>query len=771
MTISGFLQLLINSFLPRRLKKRALKLIAHQDVALTAKPDLWRATGPHPIFALHEPSGVMPQGWVALSVDIQLLEGNLLYPAIYIDSGDGFREDRKIALAVSARKPITKIMEFPIDTVAIRFAPGDEALRYRIGRISVRPLSQIELNARMLVYAIESRRARGIGLAAIGRQAIHYLRRHGWKRLQARLMQSAEKADQHASYLNWIDQRAGLEATRLNQAKAELAHFTRKPVFSIVMPTYNTPQIWLSKAIQSVRAQIYPHWELCICDDASTDAGIAALLRDYAAQDCRIKVALRTTNGGIARATNDAMALMSGEYLCLMDHDDEITPNALFEFAKILNEDPSVDFIYSDEDKLNPSNERCEPFFKPDWSPTLLESCMYTSHLACYRHDLVEKIGGFRPEYDGAQDYDFVLRYAEQVRNVRHVRQILYHWRMIPGSTAQAVENKSYVVAAALRALTERCKRSGTVAFVRSTDYAGCFAVRRQLVGSPLVSIIVPSKRSGGSEGPHTLLDCVKTIIKTSTYRRFELIIVDEGNLDSKITRDLERVEARIVTAAQPVRKIGMALNQAAAQARGDYLLFLDANAEIISEDWLEAMLAAAQRPHIGIVGATLHAADGRLLHVGITSCAGQPGYLRQGYPEKDPGYFFSSICTREVLAVSASCMLLSAPLFGEVGGFDENFTANYHDVDLCIKIRKTGRSVVHSSQARLFLRKGAIFPDPIDASDQRLWNELLADDFADDPYYSSMLSITPPSFEPDFSRGEDRIGDRLAQPHDLRMR
>jgi O-antigen biosynthesis protein len=553
------------------------------------------------------------------------------------------------------------------------------------------------------------------------------------------------------SYADWLMIHESLDNEMLNLQRIESKRFQYRPKFSIVVPTYNTPKNLLIEFIESVLSQSYQEWELCIADDCSSELHVKDLLNQYARQDARIKVHLRKSNGHIAEATNTALTMATGDFICLMDHDDLIAPNALYEFASKLIQNPKLDFIYSDEDKISLDGKlRYEPHFKPAWSPEYLESCMYTAHFACYRADLVRKIGGFRKVCNGAQDYDFVLRFSEHAKNVAHVSKILYHWRAIPGSTAASMNNKDYVIGAALLALNEHVERTGTLDFVRASQYKGCFHVRRKVIGNPKISIVIPSA------GKNTLLrgadvdllvNCVASIMQLSTYKNIEIIVVDNNDLRSDTLQSLSAYPIKFVHYEKPVFNIAEKMNLGAAHATGDYLLFLNDDIEVISKDWLEAMLSIGQQPGIGAVGAKLYFEDGTLQHVGVAFCDGLPDHIRRGYPGDEHGYYFSSEGQRNYLAVTGACVLIEKALFDQVNGFDERFAINYNDIDLCLKLWKLGCRNVYTGQAELYHFESRNRKREVAKHEEDLFLSIWHDVTANDPYYSSYFRANPPNF------------------------
>ena len=597
--------------------------------------------------------------------------------------------------------------------------------------------------------------------------ALLHIARHAWNpywlaRNAARLAETG-RADQllgdflsqfkvEVPYEQWIAAHERFDEGGVLELRGKAAALPFRPRFSIVVPTYETPPAILEAFLASVAAQVYPEWELCVADDASKAPHVRATLERWAAADGRIKVVFRESNGHIAEATNTALDLATGDFICLMDHDDTIAPDALYEFARTLNDDPGLDFIYSDEDKITPDGRtRYEPFFKPDWSPEYLEACMYTAHFACYRASIVREVGGFRKAFNGAQDYDFVLRFTEHVGRAAHIPKILYHWRAIPGSTAASMDSKDYVIDAAVRALRERVERTGRLAFVRPNRYGGCFEVRRRVEGEPLVSIVIPSAGRDSvvrGERIDLLANCVRSIMERSTYPAIELVVVHNGDLRAETKAALEPHPVTYVHYAEPEFNVAAKMNLGARAARGEFLLFLNDDIEVISPDWLEAMVSLAQRPGVGAVGAKLFFEDGTLQHVGVAFCKGLPDHVRRGFGGDDPGYFFSSVGQRNYLAVTGACVLTGRSLFEEVGGFDEAFAINYNDIDLCLKMVERGRRVVYAAQAELYHFESRNRERTVAAHEQTLFRERWHTHVAHDPYYSPYFDARPPNFQ-----------------------
>ncbi|VVB42597.1 hypothetical protein RHAL1_00279 [Beijerinckiaceae bacterium RH AL1] len=571
-------------------------------------------------------------------------------------------------------------------------------------------------------------------------------------------------------YKEWIQVNEARGYGNSVSIRDTISLFKYLPTFSIVVPTYNTPTRYLNAFIASVRNQIYPHWQLCIVDDASPDPAVKVHLERICKMDRRIQVAYNKTNLHIAEATNVALGMATGDYICLMDHDDEIASNALFEFALKLNVDPQLDMIYSDEDKMNLSGDRYEPFFKPDWSPEYLESCMYTAHFACYRKSIVDKVGGFRKECNGAQDYDFVLRFTQRTSKIGHIPKILYHWRAIPGSTAASMDNKDYVIGAAVRALTDYLEREGSPGTVKANRYAGCFDLLRDVKGKPKVSIVIPTAGRDGEvrgEKLDLIVNCVKSVCLNSTYSNTEIIIVHNGDMRRSSLEALSKFDVKYVE-YKGFFNVARKMNQGAKIASGEYLIFLNDDIEVVEAGWIEALLSIGQKPGVGAVGAKLLFDNGQVQHAGVTFCESLPDHVLRGSSEDDPGYFFSTVASRNYLAVTGACILCAKKTFNEVNGFDEDFAVNYNDIDFCLKLVDIGLRIVYAPQAKLYHFESRNRERTVDDSEISLFLEKWRNKAAVDPYYSRYFESRPPEFKlvvDDGSFGELRSPPQEAAP------
>ncbi len=475
---------------------------------------------------------------------------------------------------------------------------------------------------------------------------------------------------------------------RPDDLDARLAALPVRPRFSIVVPVYDTPADLLGKLLASVQAQWYPDWELILVDDCSPREATRDEMR--AIGDVRVKCHFLTENKGISGATNEALARATGDFIVFLDHDDELTEDCLYELAVCIGrEDP--DFIYSDEDKIAPDGRFTEPFFKPDWSPDTMMSTMYTCHVSCVRRSLAEEVGGLRSKFDGAQDYDFILRVVEKTDRIAHVPKVLYHWRVIPASVAADLAAKPYAVEAARLARVTALERRGLEGTLEPVpQIPGHYRVNYKPRGNPLVSIIIPSKNNG-----KVLRQCVDSINAKSSHANRELVILDNGSTERETVAYLEGLKGRpgvtVIRHDAPFN-FSEINNIGARHSKGDILLFLNDDTEVLTPDWLERMAGYAQLPHVGAVGAKLVYPNTRSIqHAGILNLAAGPGHaFLQGHADA-PGYFARALLEYDWIAVTGACLMMERAKFEAVGGFDESFPVAYNDVELCFRLVRKG--------------------------------------------------------------------------------
>jgi len=492
-------------------------------------------------------------------------------------------------------------------------------------------------------------------------------------------------------YQLWIRENT-LTEDEIAVAKKEIEDFEIKPVFSILVPIYNTDPEYLIPMIRSVQAQIYPHWQLCLVDDASPKGYLKQILEYEAAQDSRISIQLNDNNQGISLCTNDALNLATGDYIGLLDHDDELSIDALYENAKAINQFPDLGLAYSDEDKMDMQGNRLEPYFKPDYSPDLLDTNNYVCHFTVIKKSIADEIGGFREGLDGSQDHDIILRAIQQSERVVHIPRILYHWRKIPGSTAVVYDSKSYAWEAGRRAVENCLKKQEQGVRVEFGSLKGTYRVFREIQGDPLISIVIPFK-----DKPELLDSCLESILARSTYANFEIIGVSNNSEDPATFARMEHfkeLDSRVSFVEKNIPfNFSAICNYGVSQANGDYVLLLNNDIEIQSPDWLERLLEHAQRPGIGAVGGKLLFPDGRIQHAGVVAgMVGAAGHPHKFFPDNHIGYHGRLHMVYNVSAVTGAMMMISKAKYEEVGGLDEeNLAVAYNDIDLCLKLLDKG--------------------------------------------------------------------------------
>ena len=471
------------------------------------------------------------------------------------------------------------------------------------------------------------------------------------------------------------------------------------------MPVYNPPVKFFKECLESVRTQIYENWELCIGEDKSTDPEIAKILREYEKQDSRFKVVFRKENGHISKASNSALDVATGEFAGLVDHDDLLTKDALYEVIRVLNEKPDLDMIYTDEDKII-DGKFIDPSFKADWNPDSFLSRMYTCHFGIYRKTLIDQIGGFRAGYEGSQDYDLVLRFTELTDKIYHIPKILYHWRIHEQSTAGGGDAKPYCFIAAEKALADalvRREEPGEVFDV--PGLIGNYTIRYDIKGDPKVSIIIPTR-----DGLDYLRTCVDSIFSISSYKNFEVIIVDNGSQEKETLDFFDEYQKKYDETFKVLRhdipfNFALLNNLAAEEATGEYLLFLNNDTKVITEDWIEGMLEQAQRKSVGAVGAKLLYSDNTVQHAGVLmGVGGIAVHAHRTFPDHDGGYLCNLATINNYSAVTGACLMCSKSNFKKVGKFEEQLQIAYNDIDLCLKFRdELGLNNVYVPHVKLY--------------------------------------------------------------------
>ena len=499
-----------------------------------------------------------------------------------------------------------------------------------------------------------------------------------------------------------------LKISKEQRKAQEERNFRKSPKFSILVPLYNTPQNFLKEMINSVVGQTYKNWELCLADGSDNEHGdVGKYCLSLAEKDQRIKYVKLDENKGISDNTNECLKMATGDFIALFDHDDLLHPSALFEYVKVINE-KKADFIYCDE-----ATFVCEEkdnykvvlnHHKPEFSPDTLRSYNYICHFTCFARNLYEMVGGFNKEYDGSQDYDLILRLTEKAKNVVRIPKLLYFWRSHALSVASSASAKPYVVNSAEKALAAHLERVGLKGTVKESYAPTTYRIKYEIEGNPLVSIIIPNK-----DHIDDLENCVNSILSLSTYKNYEIIIVENNSEEKQTFNYYKQIEKennniKVVTWEQKGFNYSAINNYGAKYANGEYVLLLNNDIEIITPEWIEEMLMFAQRNDVGAVGAKLYFPDETIQHAGvILGIGGVAGHSHKNYGRNDYGYVSRAVISQNLSACTAACLLIRKDVFDKVEGLDEGFAVAFNDIDLCMKIRKLGYLIVYTPYAEFY--------------------------------------------------------------------
>ena len=570
----------------------------------------------------------------------------------------------------------------------------------------------------------------------------HYGPKEFWIRLHERF--EPEEVPYGPWYEAYVPDEAALEKQRHH-------HFEYSPLISVAVPAYRTPEKFLAQMIDSLLAQTYGNWELCIANGSPEDGAMKKVLEEYTKKDSRIRVSELTENKGIAGNTNAALEMARGEFVGLLDHDDLLAPNALYEIVRALDEDRTLDAVYTDEDKVTTElDEHFQPHLKPDFNLDLLRSNNYICHFFVVRRSIVQKVGGFRQEFDGAQDHDFIFRCIETAEKVGHIPEILYHWRTHKASTADNPASKMYAFDAGKRAIEAHLKRTGTEGTVSHTPDLGFFRVKYPVQGQPLVSIIIPNK-----DEKETLKACIDSIREKTEYPNYEIIIVENNSTTDEIFQYYKELsqDPRIRLLRWKKEFNYSAINNYGVRhANGEYLLFLNNDVTVITPGWIKELLGVCQRPEVGAAGVKLIYPDDTIQHAGcVIGLGGIAGHMFVDMPANRTGYLHKASILQDMSAVTAACMMMKRTAFEEAGGFTEKLSVAFNDVDLCLKVRKNHKLIVYDPYVQLYhmesktrgaednKEKVRRFQEEIEYM-RCQWIDILK---KGDPYYNRNLSLT----------------------------
>jgi GT2 family glycosyltransferase len=742
----------------------ALELAPLANVGL--RDGLWHGSRRDPQLALNLP-GATPAnpgigaGWHLLTVECHASRGELTQPQLYPDYGSGSSEEHRIDLPeFSAQGRIQTLVLFEQPLRSLRLDPTSQDASFTL-KAWLQPLSKPKAFGHMLarVWTHEASRAGGRG--GFLRQLLGSVL--GGPRRVRKLVAQRYEASQRASgtgYAAWIarcERRPTPESLRLR-----LAALAGGPTLSVVMPVYKPPEKWLRRAIESVMAQSYPHWELCMADDASPGTATRKVLEEYAARDRRIKVEFRSQNGHISESSNSALALAGGQFVALLDHDDELHPDALLYMAEAIVDNPQARVLYSDEDKIDEDGQRFDPYFKPDWNYDLFLGQNCLSHLGVYDTALMRQVGGFRKGLEGSQDWDLALRCVEAIEpaQIIHVPRVLYHWRAIQGSTALGVDQKNYALEAGQRAVQEHLQRTGQQATVEVSRYNMLSVTRPCPQPAPKVSLIIPTR-----DRVDLLRMCIDSILERSTYPDYEILVVDNGSVQEQTHAYFRELasEPRVRVIDYPGEFNYSAINNhAARQARGQVLGLVNNDIEVITPGWMEEMVAHAMRPEIGAVGAMLYYPDNTIQHAGVmVGVGGVAAHIGSHEPRGAAGYFGRLTLTQQLSAVTAACLLVRREVFEQAQGLDEGLKVAFNDIDFCLRVRELGYRNLWTPFAELYHHESAsrgLEDNPAKLarfmSEIEFMRDRWGQDLGRDPAYNPNLSLDTPFMPADRAVG-----------------
>ena len=656
-----------------------------------------------------------PPGWYRLRLSTKTSRGSWIEPVLEVAYADGERS--RISILEPGRDGVID------DLVLLRKVPVELWLRPSLDPMELRleggRIERLGMLRRVIEMFRRFRtnenapdlRASSAAAASVLRHMLLGRPRSALDALSYRFQANRQCRRSPRTYTQWVNRYAVPDNTDLDEYRREAeAIGASGPLVSLLVPTFNTPERWLRRCLDSVLAQAYPHWELCVADDASTDPAVARVLEEYARRDSRVRVVIRPGNGHISEASNSALELARGDFIGLLDHDDELAPQALLRAVQKLVADPGLRLVYSDEDKVSESGQRFDPYFKPDWNPDLLLSQNYLCHFTVIERALVERVGGFRKGYEGSQDHELFLRCtaALAAREISHVPEILYHWRAIPGSTALERGEKDYAADAGARAVSDHLRAVSPGAQLEQLEH-GHYRVRWPLPDPlPEVALIIPTR-----DRADLLRCCVQSILTRTTYPNFELVVVDNQSSDTAALEYLEEISrdprVRVLGYDAPFNYSAIN-NFAVAQCDAPVVVLVNNDIEVISPDWLHEMASQAMRPGVGAVGAMLYYPDDTIQHAGVVlGVWGVANHFYTGQPRGYPGHGGRARVAQNLSAVTAACLLVRRDRYNEVGGLDaENLPVAFNDIDFCLRLREAGYMNVWTPFAELYHHESA---------------------------------------------------------------
>lgn len=668
----------------------------------------WTSEGNDPYFILDlEHLSQTDKGWYQFNLTLDC-SGKQGLAKFYLDTGKGFNEFETVTLPYKKAVSASRLFYLDSALVALRFDPLEQEGSFTVNQFEITAISDSQIEPALLARIQQEHQSyRDMELTKIKESISSESGSLSMDRLVSLYNETFSFTLPSVDYEEWIE---AVEIPSLPD-KADvatiLATMAKPPVISVVMPVYNPAEIYLRACLDSVIAQSYPHWELCIADDKSPKEHVQRVLREYEAKDKRIKVVYRQQNGHISAASNSALEIAKGDFVALLDHDDALPEHALLFMAQAISAQPETQILYSDEDKLNGRGERFDPHFKSDWNPDLFFSQNYVSHLGVYRRALLQKIGGFRLGVEGSQDQDLLLRCLPHVQadQIVHIPRVLYHWRTIEGSTALASGEKSYTTDAGIKALRDYFAAQQPGVEVDAGLVPNTYRVRYPIPEpAPLVSLLIPTRdRRSLTE------TAVRSILEKSTYTNFEILILDNGSVEAdtlEFFREIQLEDRRVKVLAYDFPFNYSAINNFGARhAKGSVIGLVNNDVEVINPEWLTEMVSQCLRPEIGCVGAKLYYSNDTVQHGGvILGIGGVGGHSHKHFPRQHPGYFSRLLLTQSLSAVTAACLLIRKEIFDLVSGLDEeNLKVAFNDVDFCLMVREAGYRNLWTPYAELY--------------------------------------------------------------------
>jgi glycosyltransferase involved in cell wall biosynthesis len=677
----------------------------------TSKGSSWLSQGDDPAFSLEINQELFVQdGWFVFELAIHS-ELKIGIAKLYFDTGNGYNEAETLVLPFNSDEFAQRVFQITKPVLAIRFDPQEGAGNFSIDTLQFSATSEaaaILLMTDRLAQHNDMFAGKNTAeiMSLIDALKIH--NRSPLKRLANLYSSTFISSQSRIDYQEWIT-RVELPGNPSREDVTKLVNgLVCQPLISVLLPTFNSTEVYLRQCIESVIGQTYQNWELCVADDASSHSDVRRVLEEYKKSDARIRVVYRSENGHISAASNSALKIAHGNYVALLDHDDVLPVHALYFVVLAINQHPSAMVLYSDEDKIDATGNRFSPHFKSDWNEDLFYAQNYVSHLGIYRRELLKQIGGFRLGVEGSQDHDLLLRCLPHINSdeIVHIPRVLYHWRAVEGSTAMASDEKSYTITAGTKALKDyfrNCGHHGVT--VTQGEVANTYRIQWPIpIAEPLVSLLVPTR-----DNREMTETCVRSILEKSTYKNFEILILDNGSVCLETLaffKEIQQEDARVKVLRYDFPFNYSAINNFGVKnSKGKIIGLVNNDIEVISPSWLTEMVSHVSRPEIGCVGAKLYYANNTIQHAGvICGLGGVANHSHKHFPKNSAGYFSRLITTQNLSAVTAACLLVSRAIYEEIGGLDEkNLAVAFNDVDFCLKVSTAGYRNLWTPYAELY--------------------------------------------------------------------